>query len=77
LLKFPDYSKVKSIVICIKIIQCRVFLFGLKPEFPNRDFLSSSYRVILVLPVNADLLEQEGPLDLEVELAPLVPKEER
>lgn len=34
-------------------------------------------RVILVLPVNADLLEQEGPLDLEVELAPLVPKEER
>ena len=52
-------------------------MFGLKPEFPNRDFLSSSYRVILVLPVNADLLEQEDPLDLEVELAPLVPKEER
>lgn len=34
-------------------------------------------RVILVLPVNEDLLEQEGPLDLEVELVPLVPKEER
>lgn len=34
-------------------------------------------RVILVLPVNVDLLEQEGPLDLEVELVPLVPKEER
>lgn len=52
-----------------------VWLF--KPEFPNRDFLFSSNRVILVLPVNVDLLEQEGPLDLEVELAPLVPKEER
>lgn len=52
-------------------------MFGFKPEFPNRDFLFSSNRVILVLPVNVDLLEQEGPLDLEVELVPLVPKEER
>lgn len=34
-------------------------------------------RVIPVLLGNADLLGQEGPLDLEEELVPLVPKEER
>lgn len=34
-------------------------------------------RVILVPQVNVDLLEQQGRPDLEVELVPLVPKEER
>ena len=50
-----------------------VFSIGLS----NRAIPFSSHRVIPVPPVNVGPLEPWGPLDREVELAPLVPKEER